>query len=81
MITASPNKLCINCKHFIPNGEPKYGKCNQFIIQDQVKKTELINYLVTGNGKEVKLDYRFCFVVRYNDDMCGMEGKKYIDNT
>jgi len=78
MIRASPNKLCVNCKHFIPNGEPKYGKCSQYIIPVEVKKTELMEYLVTGVGKEVQLDYRFCCTVRYYDDMCGMEGKKYI---
>ena len=78
MLNASPNKLCVNCKYYIPNGEPKYAKCSQYIIPDEVKKTEMIKYLVTGVGKEVQLDYRFCFAVRYNDELCGMEGKKYI---
>lgn len=78
MINASLNKLCINCRHFIPNGNPKYGKCSQYIIPVEVKKTELIEYLVTGISEEVKIEYRFCSTVRYHDDMCGMEGKKYI---
>ena len=77
-INASPNKLCINCKHFIPNGNPKYGKCSQYIIQQTLDKDELIEYLVTGISKELKIEYRFCSTVRYYEDMCGIEGKKYI---
>jgi hypothetical protein len=49
-----------------------YGKCFLF------RKTERnINYFVNGIDKNI--DYYYCSTARNRDDMCGKEGKKYID--
>ena len=66
-------KLCINCKHFLPdNMYGKYGKCFLF-----PKKDAKINYLVTGIVNE---DYYYCSTVRDIDTACGEEGKLYKKN-
>jgi hypothetical protein len=49
----------------------KYGKCSLF------PKTEMDIDLVTGIKKNYK--YQFCSIARDYDDMCGKEGKKYIN--
>jgi len=67
-------KFCINCKFFKNNfvTDPIYGKCYLF------PKTEInTNYLITGIEKYI--DYQYCSTVRKFDDMCGKEGKKYIN--
>jgi hypothetical protein len=63
-------KLCVNCKFFISlEGRNEYGRCSLF------KKTGMdINYLVSG-----KDDFLYCLTARSYDDMCGKEGKKYIN--
>lgn len=67
-------KLCVNCKFFMKNfiiGN-EYSRCSLF------PKTEPdIDYYVTGNKKESK--YQFCSIARNYDDMCGKEGKKYLN--
>lgn len=65
-------KLCINCKHFIPdNIDNKFGKCSLF------PKTDDNNfYLVTGNIKE-DLDYIYCETARSYDFRCGKNGDFY----
>ena len=66
-------KLCVNCKFFMKNfiiGN-EYGKCSLF-----PKTEESIDY-VTGNKKDSK--YQFCSIARKYNDMCGKEGKKYIN--
>ena len=70
-------KLCINCKFFRKPSfflsDNKYGKCSFF----PEKKERDIDYFVTGIEKNV--DFHFCCIARNNDDMCGKEGKKYIN--
>lgn len=70
----TPN-LCINCKFFTNRfmDDNKFGKCSLF------RKSERdIDYFVTGIEKNS--DFTFCSVARNYDNMCGKEGKKYIDN-
>lgn len=67
-------KFCINCKFFTNSfmTDNIYGKCSLF------RKTERnINYFVNGIDKNI--DYYYCSSARNRDDMCGKEGKKYID--
>ena len=63
-------KLCVNCKFFISlERRNEYGRCSLF------KKTGTdIDYLVAG-----KNDFLYCLTARSYDDMCGKEGKKYIN--
>ena len=67
-------KFCVNCK-FFTNSFMKnniYGKCSLF------PKTEHnIDYLVTGTDKNI--EFYYCSVARSSDNMCGKEGKKYIN--
>ena len=63
-------KICINCKHFIPNTiYSEYGKCSVF-----PKKESQINYLVNGVNTNY---YFYCSVARETSEMCGEEGKYY----
>ena len=63
-------KLCINCKHFIPDNDTgKYGKCFLF-----PKKEGKINFLVNGINNE---EYYYCSTSRDTNAMCGEEGKYY----
>ena len=67
-------KFCIHCKFFTNRfmENNKFGKCSLF------PKTERnIDYYVTGIDKNV--EFYYCSVARNNDDMCGKEGKKYVD--
>jgi hypothetical protein len=72
-LTEIQPKLCVNCKFFkndfISGNE--YGKCYFF------PKREMDIDLVTGIKKDAK--YQFCSIARDYDDMCGKEGKKYIN--
>jgi len=71
-LTSLP-KLCINCKHFLPdNMYGKYGKCFLF-----PNKNGKINYLVTGIINE---DYHYCSIIRNIDGACGEDGKFYKKN-
>lgn len=66
-------KLCVNCKFFMNNfiiGK-KYGRCSLF------PKTETDIDYVTGIKTESK--FQFCSIARDYDNMCGKEGKKYIN--
>ena len=66
-------KLCINCKHFLPdNMYGKYGKCVLF-----PNKNGKINYLVTGIINE---EYHYCSMIRDIDGACGEDGKFYKKN-
>jgi hypothetical protein len=63
-------KLCIQCKHFIPdNGHGKFGKCSLFHRVDGN-----INYLVNGENKS---EYYYCSTARSSNNMCSEEGKHY----
>ena len=66
-------KLCINCKHFIPdNGTGKYGTCSLF-----PKKQGQIDFLVNGVNEN---SYYYCSISREMGNMCGEEGKYYKKN-
>ena len=71
-LTSLP-KLCINCKHFLPdNMYGKYGNCFLF-----PKKDAKINYLVTGIINE---EYHYCSIIRDIDDACVEKGRFYKKN-
>lgn len=64
-------KLCINCKHFIPDHDTgRYGRCLLFPTEEHA-----VNFLV--NGVIDKDEYYFCSTSRRSSDMCGVEGKMY----
>ena len=63
-------KLCVNCKFFISlEGRNEYGRCSLFKKQGMD-----IDYLVPG-----KDDFLYCLTARSYEDMCGKEGKKYVN--
>lgn len=65
-------KLCIDCKHFIPdNIDDKFGKCSLF-----EKKTYTKYFLVNGINEDAR-EYHYCATSRNEYDMCGEEGKYY----
>ena len=68
-------KLCVNCKFFMNDfiSGNKYGKCSLF----PKTETEMHIDLVTGIKKDAK--YHFCSIARDYDDMCGKEGKQYVN--
>jgi hypothetical protein len=67
-------RFCINCKFFTNSilTHTKYGKCTAF---PKPKKDD--DYLVTGIKQNIENYY--CSVARNSEDMCGKEGKKYVD--
>ena len=69
-------KLCVNCKFFKNNflDENKFGKCSLFQKPDMDID---IDYFVTGVKK--KSDLQYCSIARNYDNMCGKEGKKYVN--
>ena len=73
--TAKP-KLCINCKHFIPDNDiGEYGKCLLFPRVDLK-----IKYLVNGIDDIDINQFYYCSTARSTNDMCGIEGKLYKKN-
>ena len=71
--TAKP-KLCINCKHFIPDDDTgEFSRCSFF-----PHVHSKINYLVNGINKIDKEDFYYCSTARTSDNMCGIEGKSYV---
>ena len=69
-------KLCVHCKFFTNNflDDSKFGKCSLFL------KSEMdidIGYFVTGIKN--KNDLQYCSIARNYDNMCGKEGKKYVN--
>lgn len=71
-------KLCINCKFFknsfmINN---RYGKCSLFPNTDTERD---IDYFVTGIDIKKNNNFYYCSIARKYDNMCGKEGKKYIN--
>jgi len=65
------HKLCVNCKHFIPDkNNNKFGKCSLFPIR---KANDY--FLVDGVNEDKIIDYNFCSIARLHDSMCGKEGK------
>ena len=66
-------KLCINCKHFITDGDTdKFGRCSLFPI-----KHENRDFLVNGIDEDKIIAYTYCSITRNHDDMCGVDGKMY----
>jgi hypothetical protein len=60
-------KLCVQCKHFIPNENQNLGKCSLF--------KDIHDYtLVTG---KVEVDYYPCYEARLSSRMCGEKGKLF----
>lgn len=68
-------KFCINCRFYIKNSNPEYGKCSYFS-----KKIDNNNYLVTGKDSDNIVEYYYCNTARNSKEMCGEEGKKYEKN-
>ena len=68
-------KLCINCKFFTNSflTNNMFGRCSLFPKEEKRD----INYYVTGIEKNV--EFQYCSIARTFDDMCGKEGKKYIN--
>ena len=66
----TPNS-CINCKFYISDSfkGTEYGRCSLFKKQGMD-----IDYLVPG-----KDDFLYCLTARSYEDMCGKEGKKYVN--
>ena len=70
-------KLCINCKFFISlEKRNEYGRCSLF-------KKQGMNIDCGKNdcGKDdcEKNDFLFCLTARSYEDLCGKEGKKYVN--
>jgi len=68
-------KLCINCKFFTNSfmTNNMFGKCSLFPKEEKRD----INYYVTGIEKNI--EFHYCSIARSSDNMCGKEGKKYIN--
>lgn len=68
-------KLCINCKFFTNRflNDNVFGRCSLFPKEE----TRNIDYYVTGIEKNI--EFHYCSIARTSDNMCGKEGKKYID--
>ena len=63
-------KLCVNCKFFISlEGRNEYGRCSLFKKQGMD-----VDYLIPW-----KDDFLYCLTARSYEDMCGKEGKKYVN--
>ena len=62
-------KFCMNCKHFLDSTiDTKYGKCSLFPKEDKY-------FLVSKN---LDKEYKHAVTAREYEDMCGKEGKLYI---
>jgi len=72
-------KLCIHCKHFIPDNDiGKFGKCSLFPKKGENAKNNL--FLINGikdSYSTIEENYYFCTTAREFNDMCGEEGKLY----
>ena len=71
-------KICIDCKHFIPDDDPnllEFGKCS--LSKYEINKNDE-KYLVTGIQVPLVVEYRFCTTMRSNEKLCGKEGKNYV---
>jgi hypothetical protein len=51
--------------------DTKYGKCSLFPTKER-------GYKFLVDGKEDPTEYYYCSTARSSDDMCGVEGKKYV---
>jgi len=72
----NPN-LCINCKYFMAdNYNSKFSKCALFPIPKKNYNLHLVN----GEVPEEDIKYNFCATARNDEEMCGITGKKYIQD-
>ena len=66
-LTEITPKLCVNCKFFISlEGRNEYGRCSLFKKQG----------MDIDCGKD---DFLYCLTARSYEDLCGKEGKKYVN--
>jgi len=74
--SSSSEKFCVNCKFFVkhPYNKSTFGKCSAF--RKNLDNYQLLDYLVSGKQK---IEYKFCSTARENDNLCGKEGKMYIE--
>ena len=74
--SSSSEKYCVNCKFFVkhPFSKSTFGKCSAF--RKNLENYQLLDYLVSGKQK---IEYKFCSTARENDNLCGKEGKMYIE--
>jgi hypothetical protein len=63
-------KLCINCEHFIPTIDDKFGKCALFPTLYSKNF-----YLVNGVAHED--DHNYCYIARTTNNMCSKNGNFY----
>ena len=70
-------KICINCRNFIGFNlvGNKYGKCKAFPI---IKEED--EHLITGKITNSEIDYYYCSVARENENKCGENALKYVEN-
>lgn len=66
-------KLCVNCKHFIPDTH------SNFFRNDEFGKCRLFPLLVTGKQKVSETDYSYCSTARSYEHYCGKKGNFYSD--
>jgi hypothetical protein len=64
-------KICINCRFFLKNNNPEFGRCACF-----PKNIDNSIFLVTGKYDK-NVEYYFCSTARTDEKMCGEQGKKY----
>lgn len=74
--------FCVNCKFYIPNDfsfgllGKEFGKCKLYY---DIKNKDNLDFLVTGYKKKEIIEYKYCSICRNNDNMCGNEGKQFIN--
>lgn len=75
---ASSEKYCVNCKFFVKNPfcHDTFGKCSAF--RKNIENHQLLDYLVSGKQK---IEYKYCSTARENENLCGKEGKMYIEKS
>ena len=75
--TITSEKYCVNCKHFVKNPFCKdtFSKCSAFRKNVEIHH---IDYLISGKEK---IEYKYCSTARENKDLCGSEGKMYMEKS
>ena len=70
-------KHCVNCKHFVKNPfcHDTFGKCSAFRRKNE---NHYIDYLISGKEK---IEYKFCASAREDNNLCGPEGKLYMEKS
>jgi len=75
---ALQTKFCVNCKYFTNDFIPmndEFGKCLFYPVIVENKE----DFLVTGIKSQEIIENRYCSIVRGNENMCGKEGKNYVE--